>query len=318
MSLNAELSYSDLPTSQSGWQLFRLLSSGQLMPGLAWKNPAYRRKFMLRSLATPFSTATLLSRLAQQPQLLDMLHVQPGLPCRLHRPWLSMNMPRQNATEALIAHYQIMAQHLPVQVMNGWLSRRGVTLAILTGRDEQTFSIRLLSDAFLDKEGEATLVFTDADNTVLAELTFTLCPFDGKRTLYIGGMQGAKSHVPHELIQAATKSCNGLFPKRLLVEAARVLAQKMDVAMIRAVSNETHIYRSVRYRRKKQDKLHADYNRFWESLGGNVDDNGDYLLPLTMPRKSMEEIASKKRSEYRRRYELLDGLQTQTAGVCQP
>ncbi|MCS2158449.1 VirK/YbjX family protein [Scandinavium sp. H11S7] len=31
----------------------------------------------------------------------------------------------------------------------------------------------------------------------------------------------------------------------------------------------------------------------------------------------MEEIASKKRSEYRRRYELLDGLQMQTAGVCQ-
>jgi uncharacterized protein VirK/YbjX len=96
-----------------------------------------------------------------------------------------------------------------------------------------------------------------------------------------------------------------------------VLGQKMDVEMIRAVSNETHIYRSVRYRRKKQDKLHADYNSFWESLGGNVDDNGDYLLPLTLPRKPMEEIASKKRSEYRRRYELLDGLQTQTAGVCQ-
>ncbi|WP_374684537.1 DUF535 family protein [Scandinavium hiltneri] len=38
---------------------------------------------------------------------------------------------------------------------------------------------------------------------------------------------------------------------------------------------------------------------------------------MNMPRKPMEEIASKKRSEYRRRYELLDGLQMQTAGVCQ-
>jgi hypothetical protein len=26
---------------------------GKLTPGLAWQNPAYRRKFMLRSLATP-------------------------------------------------------------------------------------------------------------------------------------------------------------------------------------------------------------------------------------------------------------------------
>jgi hypothetical protein len=317
MSLNAELSYSEQPILKSGWQLFRLLSSGQLMPGLAWKNPAYRRKFMLRSLATPFTTATLLSRLAVQPQLLEMLQIQPGLPCRLHRPWLSMNMPRQNAAVALTSHYQMMAERLPMQVMNAWLSGRGMTLATLTGRDEQIFTIRLIADAFLDKEGEATLIFSDANNTVLAVLTFTLCLFEGKSTLYIGGMQGAKSDVPHEMIQAATKSCNGLFPKRLLVEAAMVFGKEMNVETLRAVSNETHIYRSMRYRRKKQDKLHADYNSFWESLGGSLEANGDYRLPLTMPRKPMEEIASKKRAEYRRRYELLDGLQAQTVAVCQ-
>lgn len=317
MSLNTELSYSEQPTPKSGWQLFRLLSSGQLMPGLAWKNPAYRRKFMLRSLATPFTTATLLSRLAAQPHLNEMLQVQPGLPCRLHRPWLSMNMPRQNAAVALTTHYQLMAKYLPEPVFNAWLSRRGVTLATLTGRDEQAFLIRLVADAFLDKEGEATLVFTDAQNTVLAELTFTLCEFDGKQTLYIGGMQGAKSHVPHELIQTATKSCNGLFPKRLLVEAAMIIGQIMNAGVIRAVSNETHIYRSVRYRRKKQGKLLADYNSFWESLGGSLAANGDFLLPLEMARKPMEEIASKKRSEYRRRYDLLDGLHAQTRSACQ-
>ena len=32
------------------------------------------------------------------------------------------------------------------------------------------------------------------------------------------------------------------------------------------------------------------------------------MLPLVMPRKPLEEIASKKRSEYRRRYALLDSL----------
>jgi hypothetical protein len=36
---------------------------------------------------------------------------------------------------------------------------------------------------------------------VLAEMTFTLCQFEGKSTLFIGGLQGAKAHVPHELIQ---------------------------------------------------------------------------------------------------------------------
>ena len=315
MSLIAEAHYDidTLPQPKSGWDLFHLLRKCQMAPGRAWKNPAYRRKFVLRSLATPSGTLALLTQLAAHPQLNAMLHVQPGLPCRLHRPWLSMNMPRRDVVEALNAHYQLMCEKLSSAAMAGYLSHAGVTLATLTGRDEQTFQIKLKADAFLDKEGEATLIFCDAESTILAELTFTMCPFAGKRTMYIGGMQGAKAHVSHELIQAATKSCNGLFPKRLLVEVAMVLGQVMGAEAIRAVSNETHIYRSVRYRKKKQDKLHADYNSFWESLSATVDGNGDYLLPLTMPRKPMEEIASKKRSEYRRRYELLDSLQAQAS-----
>jgi len=139
-------------------------------------------------------------------------------------------------------------------------------------------------------------------------MTFTLCPFEGKSTLFIGGLQGAKAHVPHELIQGATKACHGLFPKRLLVEAVMTLGTTFPVEQIFAVSNATHIYRSWRYRKKKEGKLLADYDSFWLSLGGQRQESGHFALPLTMPRKPMEEIASKKRAEYRRRYGLLDSL----------
>lgn len=306
-------SIADLPSSQpsqpkSGWQLFQSLASGELTPGLAWQNPSYRRKFMLRSLAAPFSTARLLASLAKQPRLMQMLKVQPGLPCRLHRPWLSVDMSRQRALEALNWHYQTMSKTLPTTLMNGYLSKQGVTLLTLTGKDEQQFTIRLCADAFLDKEGEATLAFCDHQNTVLAEMTFTLCQLDGKTTLFIGGLQGAKSFVPHELIQGATKACHGLFPKRLLVEAAMTLGTAFPVEQIMAVSNATHIYRSWRYRKKKEGKLLADYDSFWRSMSGEPLASGHFQLPLEMARKPMEEIASKKRSEYRRRYELLDSL----------
>ena len=108
MSSIAESSYSHQPQPKSGWQLFQSLASGRLTPGLAWRNPAYRRKFMLRSLMTPFSTARLLTSLAKQPQLLQLLQVQPGLPCRLHRPWLSVAINRQQTLQALSWHYQTM------------------------------------------------------------------------------------------------------------------------------------------------------------------------------------------------------------------
>ncbi|WP_141718574.1 DUF535 family protein, partial [Enterobacter sp. IF2SW-P2] len=174
-------------------------------------------------------------------------------------------------------------------------------LLTLTGKDEQQFTVRLCADAFLDKEGEATLPFCDVQNTVLAELTFTLCQFEGKSTLVIGGLQGAKPHGPHERIQKATKACHGLFPKRLRVEAAMTFGAAFPVAQIVAVSNATHIYRSWRYRKKIEGKLLADYDGVWSALGGEKQERGHFMLPRAMPRKPEEEIASKKRAEYRRR-----------------
>jgi uncharacterized protein VirK/YbjX len=317
MSSIVDTSLSNLPQPKSGWQLFKNLAFGEIAPGLAWEKTAYRRKFMLRSLATPLSTARLLSELAKHPHLMQMLQVQPGLPCRLHRPWLTVNMDRQRALASLSWHYQMMCRQLPATLTHGYLSKQGVTLLTLTGKDEQQFTVRLCADAFMDKEGEATLVFCDSQNTALAEMTFTLCQFEGKSTLFIGGLQGAKAHVPHELIQGATKACHGLFPKRLLVEAAMTLGAAFPVEQIVAVSNDTHIYRSWRYRKKKEGKLLADYDSFWLSIGGEKQDNGNFMLPLVMPRKPMEEIASKKRAEYRRRYALLDSLIQQVKQATQ-
>lgn len=309
MSSLVELPHSLASQPESSWHLFRLLSSGAYTPGTAWKNPAYRRKFLLRSMSTPRMTGKLLARLAEQPQLMHILNAQPGLPCRLHRPWLSTHMSHQQTIDALCFHYQHMFDNLPGNITSGYLSAHGAQLAVIEGKEGQQYSIRLRADAMQDKEGEATLTFHDEDETVLAELTFTLCQYHGVNTFFIGGLQGAKSHVPHQLIQAATKACHGLFPKRLVVDALLTLGTLMSVEQVRAVSNETHIYRSLRYRRKKRDLLHADYNSFWESLSATVDTEGDYVLPLALPRKTMEEIASKKRAEYRRRYTLLDALQ---------
>lgn len=316
MSTIVDTPYSHLPPLKSGWQLFRQLVSGTLTPGLAWQNPVYRRKFIMRSLATPFLTSRLLTSLAKQPRLLQMLHVQPGLPCRLHRPWLSVNMSRRQTLDALNWHYLTMSRHLPSSLLNGYLSKQGYPLLTVTGKEEQQFAIRLLADANMDKEGEATLIFCDRQQTILAELTFTLCLHQGKSTLYIGGMQGAKPWVPHDEIQGATKSCHGLFPKRLLVETAMALGAAFPVGQIAAVSNQTHIYRSWRYCKKKQGKVLADYDSFWRSLGGEPNAQGDFLMPLAMPRKPMEDIASKKRAEYRRRYELIDSLTEQVRQAC--
>lgn len=311
MSRITDVSCPDSSLPLSGWQLFRALISGRLTPGRDWENPAYRRRFLARALVMPVTTFHYLRLLASQPLYPQLLHIQPGLPSRVHRPWLSTVFAQKQTAGAIFWHYDTMQRLLPARLASGYFSRAGVTLAVLEGKDDTSFTLTLRADEGLGREGEATLLLSDAQNNILAKVTFALCRYAGKNTLYIGGLQGPKARIPHEIIQLGTKACHGLFPKRLLLESIMTLAAFLDVEEIRAVSNETHIYRSLRYRKKKKEKLLADYNLFWESLGAVVSSKGDYILPRAILRKPMEEIASKKRAEYRRRYALLDSLRLQ-------
>lgn len=283
------------------------------MPGSAWQNPAYRRKFVLRSLATPLTTIHLLNELSHHPMLEKLLTAQPGLPCRAHRPYLTANFTRKDAVNALSFHYHAISHKLPERLLQQHYSAHGARLATITGKDENFYHLDLCALANLDKEGEATITLTRQDGVVLTELTFTLCEYQGKFTLLIGGLQGAKNDIPHEYIQLATKACHGLFPKRMALEAACQLARHLGVSQILAVSNSAHIYRSWRYWKKKKDKMHADYDSFWASMGGELLPDGLFALPMGVARKPIEEIASKKRAEYRRRYGLLDDMTTQIA-----
>jgi hypothetical protein len=298
-------------TQLNGWQLFLSLAKGQWVPGSAWNDPAYRRKFVLRSLASPLTTAQLLTDLSQQPLLQKLLTVQPGLPCRAHRPYLAANFNRKAAVKALSFHYHVLTKALPERLLRQHYSTNGARLATITGKDENFYHLDLCAIANVDKEGEATIILTQQDGVTLAGLTFTLCQQHGKPTLFIGGLQGAKSDTPHEYIQHATKACHGLFPKRLVLEAACLLARHLGVSQILAVGNSAHIYRSWRYLKKKKDKIHADYDSFWESMNGELLQGGLFGLPLGISRKPIEEIASKKRAEYRRRFSLLDEMMAQ-------
>lgn len=60
-------------------------------------------------------------------------------------------------------------------------------------------------------------------------------------------------------------------------------------------------------RSRKKSALRND-NISGLSLGGSVCKTGYFQLPVKIPHKSMKNITSKKRAEYRRRYELPDCL----------
>ncbi len=146
----------------------------------------------------------------------------------------------------------------------------------------------------MDKEGDSTILFRNSEGIPLAEITFTLCEYQGEKERCLLAdckAQNGKFHIRKSRMRR--KPATGYFPKRLVMEAACLFAQRLQVEQIIAVSNETHIYRSLRYR-DKEGKIHADYNAFWESVGGVCDAERHYRLPAQIARKEIAEIASKK------------------------
>lgn len=297
------------PDSVSSAALFIPLVSGKLRPNKLWNSQQFRLKFALRSAVFPLTTFNYLHQLAKLSFLPQLLNSQGLLPAKPHRPYLRAGFSVAQRAQAILDHYQLMDRLANNQLRQLLLSPSGNLLARFTGKNEEQFALYCCSGHY-DREGEITLLLNYQDMT-LASLSFSIIQEQQQCTLLIGGLQGPRKHISSDVIRDATKAAHGVFPKRLLMEAVFILAAQCGVQAITAVGDTTHVFRSLRYRHSKGDKFFASYSEFWLSLGGEMRGDELFTLPLSMARKDLEEIASKKRAEYRRRYALLDTLAQQ-------
>jgi uncharacterized protein VirK/YbjX len=99
-------------------------------------------------------------------------------------------------------------------------------------------------------------------------------------------------------------------PKQLMVSLVRQLGFEYGCERMHMVSNRNRvIYKAIR-----NGHVLADYDLLWEELGAAKNAGGDYELdcvPVAAP--DLEAIPSKKRSEARKRYEMMCAL---ADGVC--
>ena len=154
------------------------------------------------------------------------------------------------------------------------------------------------------KEGLMTLDLM-LDGARVYHITFLLgITAGGQRCLRIGALQGSKNG--EDTIHLLTKEFFGCRTKNLMLYGIQLLAQELGLKHIYAVSNEGFFTNNhVRMDRKLKTSLDA----FWLESGGHVlPDARFYELPLTDCRKAIEDVKSKKRNLYRKRYALLDQL----------
>lgn len=296
----------DIVPPKNKMVLFKWLYSGQLKLNPLWQKWGYRCKFVLRSLFLAPRTFNWLEHLANYRLLGYFLSRQTNLPCKLQRPYLSTCMKNKACLQALVYHYDFLSSHND-KVTHAFYGEKAYLLAELTAKNDDIIHLFIQAEDKYAREGEISLYAYDQNNVDLATLTFSIIEYQGKSTLFIAGLQGSNHQDARSAIQQATKACFGLFPKRLVVESALILANFFQLEQIVAVSNTTHIYNNWRYKSRFK-QLHSDYNDFWQTIDGKENSEGLFILPNNVARKPIEDIVSKKRSEYRNRYALLDTL----------
>lgn len=301
-------------SSSPGPHLISDLVSGKLTPGPIWQERTYRLKFLLRSLLFYRPTCRMLECLSQRADFEQLLSTQITLPSKTHRQYLCRELSARQRADAIISHYQFLDTLTHPRLVKALTSVEPVSLLTVTGKDESTFTLAASSAGKAEREGESTLWFFDSQGTLLASSTFCVTRNDAGWELIIGGLQGPRRGVPHEVIKTATRACFGLFPKRILLEFLGLLAERCAIHSLSGVGDKGHVFRALRYRFSKGRHFHASYDEFWASMEGQQLNPWRWQLPRVQPRKSLDSIASKKRAEYRRRFALLDDM----AAQCYP
>ena len=141
-----------------------------------------------------------MTELAQWPDLDNLLSRQPRLPVRLHRPYLAKNFDLKMRLDAVRFHYHVIRNAFLPAEFSAFLSNDGLQLAKIEGKDGEIFTVDMMMFTALDKEGESTILMRNSAGDILIKMTFTLCKYNKKSTLFIGGVQG-HAQLPHGEIQ---------------------------------------------------------------------------------------------------------------------
>lgn len=277
-------------------------------PGI-YPNPQFREKlnrlkYIVRGLWKAKNTSRLMELLAD-PRLQTLRQTCPRLVGKLQWPFITSGYDDTQKLDALRAHYAFFTTHLPASIQSVISEGKNWPLVRIDLDENETIGV-VLRQANYEKEGElAVSLLSHTTQEMMCTATFTMVTYTpAARDIVIGGLQGHDFSDDKARIISITRSLKGLRPKALMLFALQQFASAWNCTSLRAVGNTLHIYSSAR----KRKDLAADYDAFWEESGGALGEDGFFTLPLVPPVRDIAEIKPNKRSTYRQRYALLEGL----------
>lgn len=173
-------------------------------------------------------------------------------------------------------------------------------------------SICIERQGFFRREGQLALsVFHGSER--MYSLAFLLSRQDNMRVAYVGAIQGVKQTDDNALYKSITRQAHGLRPRDLTISTFLLLCKALDVQDVFAVQNKHRQHWHRYFGQAANTRLSADYDAAWADHDGHLHATGFFRLPVGLRMKDPQDISSKKRSMYRKRYALLEDIESALA-----
>lgn len=242
-----------------------------------------------------------LHNLFLEPKLIPVIKSQPDIYNKPFRSYLFCNIAIKDKFEHIQSHYNYISNSFSKESIEKIYSTFELNLIEFELENIGKLKVKLCYIASLGKEGEMTLLL-DLNDEDLYSISFSFYEDDNNLEFIIYGIQ-SRSAVDPDTIKQVTKKMHGVRPRNYLFFILRQLCEVFSVNKISAIRSKFHVANCSHVR--KTDKFQANYDQYWEEENG-IKGYKFYTLPLIEKRKSMEDIASKKRSMYKKRYTMLD------------
>ncbi|MBE2895348.1 DUF535 domain-containing protein [Pasteurellaceae bacterium HPA106] len=239
--------------------------------------------------------------LSNQPQTNAIFEAQPYRHYALLYCYGDKRFTPAQRREAMQYTFDFVAQKLGARY-DALVAQNALPFAPLTDDISAYFNINQIDPL----EGFFSLNLRDHSAQRLYDLVFMILP---DKRMVITSLQGPKGEQAQALVRSLTKQLHGMRPHFMLVNLMKMLAAHWGCTLYGVAHKH-----QAKYRFNDHSRLLFNYDEFWAENEGEFEaQSGFWRLPTAIEQKSLEEIASKKRSMYRKRYAMLERAQAEIA-----
>lgn len=226
-------------------------------------------------------------------------------------PYVHADWALPEKANALIEHYRQLGKLAPT------LDVPAQGSLVVAALDDVRPGLSLIIDrsSWFSREGELVLNIFLKEQRIFS-LAFSFGIDEKGPVARIGCIQGIRDDGILDVYRDLTKELHGLRPRDFIIDALRAVCLAVGVPRILAISDSKRQHRNAYFGSAKSEKLEGDYDQIWLEQGGVAQSSGFFEFASDIEFRPMEDIASKKRSMYRKRYDFLSHLKLLAAASC--